>query len=163
MAQANVRVAGSNYTVFRWRGKSIAYLEQFADSGVRPIAPIDVITPLGETHPIEFATPRATTEGTLTLTIRELWAQPVWQHLFGLAAANNIIDVWETIARDPTVITCQTIIRPPQGNYFRVKTYHNIVVSTIDDGESVSLGTMTIPRNIQCLYTHSTRGVVSAA
>lgn len=163
MSQANVRVAGSNYTVFRWRSKAIAYLEAFNDSGVRPIAPIDVITPLGETHPIEFATPRATTEGTLTLTIRELWSKPVWQHLHGLATANNIIDVWDLIARDPSVITCQTIIQPPQGNYFRVKTYHNIVISTIDDGENVMLGTMTIPRSIQCLYTHSTRAVVSAS
>lgn len=161
--QANARVVGSNYTVFQWRGKSIAYLERFSDTGVRPIANVEEITPLGESHPVEFATPRALTGGQLTFSIRELWSKPVWQHLFGLAAANNILDVWDIIARDPSVITCQTIIKPPQGNYYRTKTYHNVVVSAIDDSEDVTLGSMTVLRNLSCMYTHYTRDTVAAA
>lgn len=160
--QSNVRVVGSNYTVFRWRGRNIAYLDSIQDSGVRPIAPIEPITPLGESHPTEFVTARATTEGTLTLTIRELWDKDVWQHLFGLAAANDIVDVWRVMAADPSSTTCQTIIKPPTGNYYRTKTYHNVVVSQINDGETITLGAMSVPKQITCVYTHATRDIVTA-
>ena len=163
MAQANVRNVGSNYTVFRWRGRSIAYLEAVSDSGQKQLVEVESIYPLGESHPTEFVTPRAMTGGSLTFTIRELWDKPVWQHLFGLEGSNNIIDVWNALARDPSVVTCQTIIVPPQGNYYRTKTYHNVVVSDIDDSESISMTQMSIPRRMTCLYTHATRDVVTAS
>lgn len=163
MAISNVRVVGSNYTTFRWRGKSIAYLDSVNDSGPGRIGAVEAIHPLGFSFPTEFVTPRALDFGSLTFTIRELWDKPVWQHLFGLATAQNIIDVWDFIARDPSAITCQTIIRPPQGNYFRTKTYHNMVVAGIDDTENIAIGTMSIPRNIVCYYTHATRATVAAS
>lgn len=163
MAQSNVRVVGSNYTTFRWRGQNIAYLERVQDSGVTPIADPVAIHSLGSSRPTEFITARATNGGSLTFTITELWDRSVWQHLFGLAQANNIIDVWDVLARDPSNVQCQTIIKPPQGNYFRVKTYHNVVVSKIDDGEVIELGTMKVDKSVQCLYTHSTRDIVSGS
>lgn len=160
--QSNVRVTGSNYTVFQWRGRSIAYLDQIQDSGVRPIAQPEAITPLGESHPTEFVTARATTAGTLTLTIRELWDKEVWQHLFGLATANNIVDIWRVMAEDPSSTTCQSIIKPPTGNYYRTKTYHNVIVSDIDDRETINLGAMSVAKSLTCMYTHSTRDIISA-
>lgn len=160
--QSRVRVVGSNYTLFRWRGRNIAYLESITDSGITPYGQVQAIYPLGESHATEFVTPRVTAFGTLTLTIRELWEMEVWQHLFGLAGANNIVDVWDVMARDPAAVTCQTIIKPPQGSYYRTKTYHNIVVSSIADGEQITLDGMSVPKQIVCLYTHSTRDIVSA-
>jgi hypothetical protein len=163
MAQSQVRVVGSNYTTFRWRGQNIAYLEGVSDQGVTPIAQPQAIMPLGENRPTEYITARATNGGSMVLTIKELWDKPVWQHLFGLASAQNIIDVWDLLAQDPSNVQCQTIIKPPTGNYFRVKTYHNVVVGSIDDGEEITLGQMSINRRINCLYTHATRDIVSAS
>ena len=163
MAQSQVRVVGSNYTTFRWRGQNIAYLESVQDGGEQPIAPPQAIMPLGENRPTEYVTARATTGGNLTFTIKELWDKPVWQHLFGLAGANNIVDVWDILARDPGNVQCQTIIKPPQGNYFRVKTYHGVVVSSIQDGETIALGTMSVNKTVSALYTHATRDIITAS
>lgn len=163
MAIANARVVGSNYSTFRWNGQAIAYLERINDGGVTPYNPVEAIHPLGEEHPIEFAVPRVLSWGTLTFTIRELWQQPVWQHLAGLAAAQNLLDVWKVLGADPAPVTCQTIIKPPQGNFIRVKTYHNVTVQTIDDTETIEIGAMSIPRTISCVYTHSTRATLTAS
>ncbi len=162
MVQSNARVFGSNFSTFRWRGQSILYLERVADGGQSPIAQVQAIQPLGEEHPTEFAMPMAMSYGTLTLTVRELWNQPVWQHLQGLAAANDILDVWKVLQQDPTAVTCTTLIKPPQSSYWRTKTYHNVVISDIDDSEVFQLDTMTVPRTITCVYTHATRSTVNA-
>lgn len=161
MSQSKSRVVGSNYTVFRWNGRNIAFLEGVQDSGVQPIAAPQAITPLGANRPTEFVTARATRAGTLTFSIRELWEKPIWQHLFGLAEANDIVDVWEILAAQPRAITCQTIIKPPGASYRRVKTYHNCVVSSIEDGDNVTLDTLSVVKRVQALYTHATNKTVS--
>lgn len=162
MAIANARVIGSNYSTFRWNGHAIAYLESVNDTGVRPYGPPDPIHPLGEEHPIEFAVPRVLNAGALTFIIKELWQMPVWQHLAGLAAANDLLDVWKVLGADPAPVTCQTVIKPPQGNFIRVKTYHNVVVSDVDDTEVINIAQMSISRQISCLYTHATRATLTA-
>jgi hypothetical protein len=146
----------------RWQGQRIAFLETINDGGQSPVAPVQSVHPLDEPYAIEFAVPRALGTGTLTLNIRELWSMPVWQHLKGLESANDLLGVWSVMAALPGTITCQTIIKPPQGNYWRVKTYHNVVITDIDDTESISIANMTIARDIMCAYTHATRAVVTA-
>jgi hypothetical protein len=162
MTVSNVRVVGSNYTVFRWMGKPIAYLEGVQDGGTAPVAQVEEIHSLGDDHPSEFAVPRAMGSGRLTFTIRELWDKPVWQHLAGLASAQNILDVWRLLSENPTANVCQTIIRPPTGNFVRVKTYHNVVISAIDDSESIQMATMSIARSVAAVYTHATRDILTA-
>jgi hypothetical protein len=155
VTQTKTRVAGSAFSTISYRGKAIAFLDSFADSGVAPIAQAQAVHPLGSRHPVEIATPRAVSGGTLSLTIRELWNAPVWQQLAGLAGTNDIVEVWEAIAADPTAITCQIIIRPPTGKA-RGWNYHNCVVTNIDDTERVEISSMTVPRTIQMMYTHRT-------
>lgn len=162
MPQTKVRVVGSNFTTFRWNGKAIAFLESFTDSGQTPIVAPAAIHPLDSKFPVEYATPRAMNGGSLQMTIRELWNAPVWQQLTGLQNANDIIDIWETVAADPTTITCQTIIKPPQGNIWRVKTYHNVLITDIDDSETVSIESLSVPRQIGAVYTHATRSTIVA-
>lgn len=153
--QTQTRVVGSGFTTFNYRGKPIAFLESFADSGQEPIAQPEAIHPLGERHPVEIATPRALSAGTLTLTIRELWNGEVWQQLQGLAGTTDIVDVFTVMAQDPTAVTCQMIIKAPDGSV-RGKTYHNCTVTRIDTSENVSMGALTVPRQITIWYTHVT-------
>lgn len=162
MPSSQTRVVGSGFSVLRWQGQKIAFLEGVEDSGTQVVGAVTPIQPLDEPHPIEFALPRALAHGEMYLTIRELWNKPVWQHLKGFETANNLLDVWTAMSLMPGTITAQTIIKPPQGNYWRLKTFHNIAITGIDDTESISIGAMTVPRRISCYYTHSTRSTVAS-
>lgn len=162
MPNSQTRVVGSGFSVMRWNAQKIAFLETVQDSGQTPINTVQSVHPLDEPHPVEFAVPRAMNAGNLVFTIRELWDRPVWQHLSGLETAQDILGVWDVMARMPGTITCQTIIKPPQGNYWRLKTYHNVVITDIDDSETITIGQMTVPKSITCMYTHATRATVGA-
>lgn len=161
MASSQTRVVGSGFSVLRWQGQRIAFLDAINDSGTSTVGQVTAVQPLDEPYPVEFALPRALGPGSLSITIRELWNKPVWQHLKGLEQANNLLDVWKVFATMPGTVTAQTIVKPPQGNYWRLKTYHNVVITDIDDHESISIGEMTVARTISCVYTHATRSTVA--
>ena len=93
--------------------------------------------------------------GTLRLTIRELWNGPIWTQLVGLAGTHSIVDIYKVIAREPANVTCQMVIKRPNGT-IRGKTYHGCVVANIQDGESVSIGALTVPKTMEVWYTHTT-------
>lgn len=154
--QTRTRVVGSGFTTFNYRGQPIAFLDQFADSGQRPIAGAEPVHPIGSRFPVEIATARALAAGTLTITIRELWNEPVWYQLVGLSGTPDIISVYEALAASPSEVTCQMLIKPPGSPTWRGKTYHNCVIIDIADDENVSIRDMTIPRNISLMYTHTT-------
>ncbi len=162
MANQQVRVVGSGYSTFLYQGKPIAFLEQIEDSGQRAFsdagAAYQFIQPIGARHPVEIATSRVLAGGTLQLTIRELWNAPVWNQLQGLAGTNNIVDVFDALARNPSYVTCQTTITPP-GNVARPrgKIYHNCVVVDISDNDTITVGGLAVTKGIVVAYTHSTR------
>ena len=162
MANQKVRVVGSGYSTFAYKGKPIAFLEQVEDSGQRAFsdagAPYQFIQPIGSRHPIEIATSRVLQGGTLQLTIRELWNAPVWQQLSGLAGTQNIVDVFDALAADPSYVTCQTTITPPNGaGRPRGKIYHNCVVVDISDNDTITVGGLAVTKGIVVAYTHSTK------
>lgn len=162
MPNTKVRVVGSGYSTFTYRGKVIAFLEQVEDSGQRAFSdagqPYQFIQPIGAEHPVEIATSRVLQGGTLNLTIRELWNTFVWEELAGLAGTRNIVDVFRALARDPSYVTCQTVIRPPAGaGKPRGKNYHNCVVVDISDNDTITVGGLAVTKGIVVAYTHSTR------
>lgn len=164
MPQTQVRVVGSGYTTFFYKGKAIAFCEGVEDSGQRAFSdlgqPYQFIHPLGESHPIEIATSRVLQGGTLMLTIRELWNGYVWEQLSGLAGSKNIVDIFRLLAQDPNYVTCQTIIKPPgtesQPSKWRGKTYQNCVVVDINDGDTITVGALAVTKGITIAYTHTT-------
>jgi hypothetical protein len=155
-----VRVVGSGFSTFTYQGQTIAFLEGVEDSGARAFSdqgqPYQFIHPLGYRHPIEIATSRVLQGGTLTLTIRELWNQWIWEHLAGLAGTNNIVDVFDVLAANPSYVTCQTIIQPPGGGTPRGKTYQNCTVVDIADNDTITVGALAVAKGIVIAYTHST-------
>lgn len=156
MPRTRTRVVGSGFTSLSYQGRPIAFLDRFTDSGQRPIAPPEAVTPLDAKRPVEIATARVLGPGTITATIRETWNEPVWFQLAGLAGTETIVDVYERIAAAPGEVTCQMLIKPPGAPTWRGKVYHGCVVSDIDDGETVEIGALTIARNITIMYTHTT-------
>lgn len=166
MPQTRVRVVGSGFTTFSYRGKPIAFLEGFRDSGQQPFGQggnlaggaAEAIHPLGSRTPVEIASSRVLSAGTITATIKELWNEPVWYQLAGLAGRANLVDVWEAMAADPTSVTCQMLIRPPApGSPTRGKVYHGCVITGIPNDETVAIGALSVNRDITIAYTHTTK------
>lgn len=164
MPNGQVRVVGSGYTAFLYKGQIIAFCEGVEDSGQKAFSdlgqPFQFVHPLGQPHPVEIATSRVLQGGTLILTIRELWNAPVWQQLPGLAGTNNINDVFAALAADPAYISCQEIIMPPGTEEnpaaWRGKTYQNCVIVDIQDGDTVTVGALAVTKAVTIAYTHTT-------
>ena len=159
MPQTKVRNVGSGFTTFNYRGQPIAFLDSMQDGGQRPLGgprgPIDGVIPIGAKHPVELVASRVLNYGVLTVTIRELWNEPVWYQLAGLrGVGESIVDVWNALARDPAAVTCQKIIMPPGSSVWRGLTYHNCIVTDVDDGETVSADALTVSKGISIAYTH---------
>ena len=139
MPNTKTRVVGSGFTTFNYRGRPIAFLDAFTDSGQTPVAPAEPVHPLAAPHPAEIATARALDAGTLGLTIRELWNEPVWFQLAGLVQAYDLLAVYRALAAEPSDVTCQMLIKPPGMNVWRGKTYHGCLITQIADDESGSV------------------------
>ena len=153
--QQRARVLGSNFTTFRYAGKNIAYLEVVSDSGQAPVAAPQFVHPLGYRHPTEIVTARAIDGGTVTLDIRELWHEEVWQQMAGLANSHDILEVFEALAAQPNYVTCTKIITPPDGRKYG-KTYHQCVIVSLPDGDDITIGTLSVPKTLTVAYTHTT-------
>lgn len=164
MPQTKVRVVGSGYTTFSYKGKPIAFCESIEDSGQRPWSDMgqayQFIHPLGKRTPVEIATSRVLQGGTLMLTIRELWNTAVWEQLAGLAGTYNMVEIFERLAADPNYVQCQTVIKPPgtenQPARWRGKNYHNCTVVDINDGDTITVGALAVTKGITVAYTHTT-------
>lgn len=165
MPNGRVRVVGSGYTSFLYKGQIVAFAEAVEDSGQKAFSDLggqafQFIHPLGSRHPVEIATSRVLQGGTLILTVRELWNAPVWQQLPGLAGTANIADVFAALAADPAYISCQTIIMPPgtenNPSAWRGKTYQNATVVDIQDGDTITVGALAVTKAITIAYTHTT-------
>lgn len=163
MPQTKVRVVGSGFTTLNYLGQPIAYMDGFTDSGQEPITAPEPIIPLDQRYPIEIATARVLNMGTLEVSIRELWNEPVWHQLAGLGGTENIVEVYEALAAAPGEVTCQMLIKPPGAQTWRGKVYHGCIVTRIDDSETVAIGALSIARRIVIGYTHSTPLRTSAA
>jgi hypothetical protein len=162
MATTQVRVVGSGYTVLSYNHQPIAFCEGWEDSGQRAFSdigqPYQFIQPIGAEHPVEIATSRVLAGGTLMLTIRELWNQPVWWQLAGLAGTWNIVDVFTALAANPNYVTASLIIKPPgtanTPSRWRGKLYQNVQVVDINDGDTITVGALAVTKGITVAYTH---------
>lgn len=162
MATTKARVVGSGYTVLSYNKSPIAYCEGWEDSGQRAFSdvgqPYQFIQPIGWEHPAEIATSRVISGGTIMITIRELWSQPVWWQLAGLAGTWNMVDIFKALARDPNYVTASMVIKPPgtenQPSRWRGKVYQNVTVVDINDGETVTVGALAVTKGITVAYTH---------
>lgn len=151
MGQSQSRVGGSGFTSFSWRGTTLAWGQTNQDTAPAPVAAAQAVQPLDAIHPVEIVTAQAVGAGTLRLTLFELWNGPVWQQLPGLESAATLLDVF---AAQTTLgnISCRKIIKKPDGS-FRTKVYYNCTITDGDDGETINIGTLIIPKNLTIMYT----------
>ncbi|QDF18601.1 hypothetical protein SEA_SKOG_177 [Gordonia phage Skog] len=150
MTESKTRIGGSGYTTMTWRGQRLAYLQTLQDTPPQPVAGAQVVQPIDEETPLEIVTAVAVGAGTLRLTFYELWNEPVWAGLPGLEGTNNLLDV---LKRQISLgeISCRKLIKSPSG-VTRARVYHGVVLTDIDEGEQINIGTMTIPKTITLQY-----------
>lgn len=163
------RVGGSGFTVFAWMNKPILFAKQISHVSPAPVGPGTVpIHPMDTPYAVELITPMAATMGTLTLELYELYGSTVWERLKELDQSPynggpvDIVGIFKAVSNSKSPITIFKYIRSPsiRGSAFKTYTeeYHNCVVSQVTDGETISVGTMEVLKQMVVNYTHITRG-----
>lgn len=152
--ESKTRIGGSGFTAMTWRGTKLAYLQTLQDTPPQPVAGAQVVQPIDSETPIEIVTAQAVGAGSLRLTFYELWNQPVWSTLPGLEGTNNLLEVLKRQVQLGEV-TCRKLIRSPSG-ITRARVYHGCVITDIDEGEQINIGTMTLPKTITLQYIRTT-------
>jgi hypothetical protein len=137
-----------------FQNQRLAYLQVMQDTPPTPVATAQAVQPIDESVPIEIVTAMAVGVGTLRCTFYELWAEPVWATLPGLAGTTNLLDVLKAQV-NLGAITMQKIIQSPTG-IMRGYVYHNVVITDIDQGENINIGTMTLPKTLTFQYCYTT-------
>ena len=137
-----------------WNGTRLAYLQVMQETPPSPVATAQAIQPIDESVPLEIVTAMAVGVGTIRCTFYELWNEPVWSMLPGLQNTINLLEVLKAQVAMGSV-TMQKIIKSPTG-VMRSKVFHNVVITDIDEGENVNIGTMTLPKTLTFQYCYST-------
>lgn len=153
-----VRVGGSGFTVFHWGSQVIGFAQEVRVAGVTPVAQPVVIQPLNAAQPLEIITPGAHANGVLTMVLTELYNEPVWNRLAGLANSQDIIDIMRTVAANNQGVRITKWVQPPTGLSNRgpyAETYYDCVVARVGDDENINIATMEVNKEVEVWYTYS--------
>ncbi|MDB5280897.1 MAG: hypothetical protein JWR61_5852 [Ferruginibacter sp.] len=159
---ARTRVGGSGFTAFYWRTSPIGFCRQIAHTAPTPVGPGPTpIHPLDEPYAIEIITPAAQNIGTLTLELYELYNHKVWDALADIAGSIDLVNIFIRVAALKDPITVVKLIQPPTIRGINPTPYaerfHNCVITNVEDGETIEIGTMEITKRLTIAYTHMTR------
>jgi len=153
--ESKTRIGGAGFTTMTFRGTRLAYMQTLQDTPPQPVAGAQVVQSIDDETPMEIVTSMAVGAGTLRMTFYELWNTPVWAQLPGLEGTNNLLDVLKQQVQLGEV-RCTKLIRSPSSGIYRVRNYHGCVLTDIDEGEQINIGTMTLPKTITMQYIKTT-------
>ena len=173
MTTPRTRIGGSGFTVFHWSGPNgdggasgdtnlIGYAENVTVNPIQPVAAPEVIQPLNAQRPLEIITPGAATNGTITLTLVELYNASIWQRFSALANSQDIVDIFRTMSALSQPISVTKMIKPSTGTSNYWETFHNVIVASVEDnGETIDVRTMSIQKQMTLWYTHSLKSWIN--
>ena len=77
--------------------------------------------------------------------------------LQGGEVADGLREVGEVVGRGVQMgeVRCTKLIKSPSG-IIRARNYHGCVLTDIDEGEQINIGTMTLPKTITMQYIKTT-------
>lgn len=166
--RGRARVGGSAFTVFAWDNQPILFARQISHQSPAAVGPgTTPIHPMDTPYPVELITAQATTMGTVTLELYELYGSNVWERLRTLGRSDgqgpvDLAGIFQAVAARNKPVRIFKYIRPPRlgGGNMKPYTeeYNNCVVSQLVDGETIEVGTMEILKTMVINYTHITRG-----
>lgn len=163
------RIGGSGFTVFAWGSTPILFARQISHQSPAPVNNTVPIHPMDTPYPTELITPMAATMGTITLELYEMWGSTIWERLPGLGDKTpenggpvDIVGIFKEVSEMGSPITIFKYIRYPsregKGAGAYTEEYHNCVVSQVQNGETIEVGTMEVLKQMVVNYTHSTFG-----
>jgi len=168
ITNARTRVGGSGFTAFFWRSQPIGFCRQIGHVSPTPVGPGPTpIHPLDEPYPIEVITPGAQNIGTLTLELYELYNHKVWDALADIAGEIDLVNIFIKIAEIGEDIQVVKLITPPttlrgQAMSSYAERFHRCVITNVEDGETIEIGTMEVTKRLTVAYTHMTRDGANA-
>jgi hypothetical protein len=156
------RVGGSGFTAFFWRSVPIGFCRQLAHVSPTPVGEGPTpIHPLDEPYPIDIVTPAAQNIGTLTMELYELYNRKVWDQLSLITGSIDLVNIFIKIAAEPHPIDLVKVVTPPtlRGKKGRAYSdrFHQCVITNVEDGETIEVGTMAVTKRISVAYTYMTR------
>ena len=162
ITDARTRTGGSGFTAFFWRTQPIGFCRQIGHVSPTPVGPGPTpIHPLDEPYPIEIITPAAQNIGTLTLELYELYNHKVWDAISDIAGEIDLVNIFIKMAAIQEDIQVVKLITPPTVRGVTYDPYaerfHRCVITNVEDGETIEIGTMEITKRITVAYTHMTR------
>lgn len=172
MATPRTRIGGSGFTIFHWLDPGVSgpggntnvigYAENVTINPIQPVAAPEVIQPLNAQRPLEIITPGAATNGTITLTLVELYNKSIWQRFATLANSQDIVDIFRTMSSRSQGVHVTKIIKPSTGDSNYWETFYNVVVASVEDnGETIDVRTMSIQKQMTLWYTHSLKSWIN--
>lgn len=164
---ARTRTGGSGFTAFFWRTQPIGFCRQIGHVSPTPVGPGPTpIHPLDEPYPIEIITPAAQNIGTLTLELYELYNHKVWDAIADIAGEIDLVNIFIKMAAIGEDVQVVKLITPPTVRGITPPSYaerfHRCVITNVEDGETIEIGTMEITKRITVAYTHMTRDGANA-
>ena len=174
------RQTGSAFTAWTFSSdggeqKILALCQEVAHTSPTPVAPAVPVHPLNYVRPVEIIVPRAINAGQVTLTVLETYDHTIWQTLGGVFPSlkaltdngdiNDLADFFTWMQTDAAVndlesgsgrskIQLQRIIRNPNSEYWRLKTFKNAKIVDVRDDEAVAVDTTINPLQITVMYTN---------
>ncbi len=152
MPASTIRIAGSGYTIFHWKGNPLLLCQTIQETAPSPVAQAVPIQAINEPHPTEIVTAGAVGAGTLRLTMYEKWDKNVWQDLPDFGDAHSLLDIFAVQIAKGAITTSKVILKPDGTQ--RVKSYQNCKIVDVDDGEQVNIASMVMPKGFTLMYTH---------
>lgn len=161
------RTGGSGYTVFQWQGSVIAWARNIRTVSPQPVAAPVAIQPLDSRYPIQIMTPAALGPGTLEVSYFEKFNEKIWDEIMEKISNNttqkfnDLVQVFIQLASQNNPVTCMKIVNPPtlrgQAGRTYADLYHNCVITNVNDGENIEIGSMEIVKQLTIMYTYMTR------
>jgi len=173
-------IGGSGVTVMRWHpyntvGKKnvpvggggdakphlIAFCRVVSITEPPAVAPPTAVQPLNEIRPTEIVTAGAQTNGTIDLTLYQLYNQQVWQRLAGLGNTTDITDVLRTIDQWGHLVITRYVQPPvPIGGTYPATAYQwdyqGCKLASIGDDMPIDVTTMVLEKDLTFWYRRYT-------
>lgn len=154
------RVGGSRFTYFTWENNLIGFARQVSVVSPAPVGPGPVpIQPLTHRRPIEIITPAAVSMGEITLDLYELYGFKVWEELINLTGERDLAAIFKAVADKPNNIQLVKVVKPPLGSGLGPysERFNRCVITNVEDGEVIEVGTMEVMKRITIGYTSTNR------
>ena len=150
--------------------KILALCQEVSHRSPQPVTGAVEVHPLNYLRPTEIIVPRAITHGEITLTVLETFDKSIWGTLkevfetpsnsATLSGIKDLADFFTWMMTDASMNTdagsalnLQRVVRNPNSDTWRVKTFENARIIDVRDDESVTVDSLVNPLTMTVWYT----------